>query len=410
MASNRVLKVQILSAASLGGESSSSGFSSYASLKLLNHSGTEIKKESFKTKTSARTRNPAYTLETFTLGSAYNLSNIERLPTLHIRVQVPQTFGGATTLGHVSIPLDTIVQTTELQRFDDKPLVPPKAGSSAGSLTYTLQWSADGSSSLGGGASFGSGVDNSSFNSNDNSSSSGGAASAVSSDADAYTVDPNEIDENPEIEPNQLRIVILRARNLLAKDSSFGGVASSDPKVVIECAGKTYKTKEVKKNLNPVWNEEAFFTVADPNQSLEVTVQDVDVLQNDFLGKLTIPISKFYDKKAVRMWHELKNSRARSDGEKRGDIELLIQWIYNPSIEKVLKSSSSSMNFLSSMGSMIGLVDADDEEAPADDDEKKKPKKELSDDEKKKLEAEKEKYEEERRQLKETLLNFKIKR
>lgn len=54
-----------------------------------------------------------------------------------------------------------------------------------------------------------------------------------------------------------LRIHLVEAHNLIAKDNFMGGIVKgkSDPYVKIRVAGITYRSHTIKENLNPVWNE-----------------------------------------------------------------------------------------------------------------------------------------------------------
>lgn len=54
-----------------------------------------------------------------------------------------------------------------------------------------------------------------------------------------------------------LRIHLLEAQNLVAKDNLMGGMVKgkSDPYVKINIAGVVFKSQVIKENLNPTWNE-----------------------------------------------------------------------------------------------------------------------------------------------------------
>lgn len=54
-----------------------------------------------------------------------------------------------------------------------------------------------------------------------------------------------------------LRIHLVEAQNLIAKDNFMGGMVKgkSDPYVKIRVAGITYRSHTIKENLNPIWNE-----------------------------------------------------------------------------------------------------------------------------------------------------------
>lgn len=54
-----------------------------------------------------------------------------------------------------------------------------------------------------------------------------------------------------------LRIHLLEAQNLVAKDNLMGGMVKgkSDPYVKINIGGVAFKSQVIKENLNPTWNE-----------------------------------------------------------------------------------------------------------------------------------------------------------
>lgn len=54
-----------------------------------------------------------------------------------------------------------------------------------------------------------------------------------------------------------LRIHLLEAQTLIAKDNLMGGMVKgkSDPYVKINIGGVTFKSHVIKENLNPTWNE-----------------------------------------------------------------------------------------------------------------------------------------------------------
>ena len=54
-----------------------------------------------------------------------------------------------------------------------------------------------------------------------------------------------------------LRIHLLEAQKLVAKDNMMGGMVKgkSDPYVKINIGGVSFKSHVIKENLNPTWNE-----------------------------------------------------------------------------------------------------------------------------------------------------------
>jgi hypothetical protein len=49
----------------------------------------------------------------------------------------------------------------------------------------------------------------------------------------------------------------------------------------------------------------------------------------DFMGKISIPLNQFNDKKPSKKWYKLRNKAMEVDGVDRGEIELLIHWKFN---------------------------------------------------------------------------------
>lgn len=54
-----------------------------------------------------------------------------------------------------------------------------------------------------------------------------------------------------------VRVHLLEARNLVAKDTYMMGLVKgkSDPYAVVRVGNRTYKSKTIKENLDPKWNE-----------------------------------------------------------------------------------------------------------------------------------------------------------
>ncbi|XP_057784311.1 protein C2-DOMAIN ABA-RELATED 5-like [Salvia miltiorrhiza] len=73
-----------------------------------------------------------------------------------------------------------------------------------------------------------------------------------------------------------LRIKVVRGFKLAKRDAR-----SSDPYVIVRMDKQKLKTRVVKKNLNPEWNEELTLTIADPNQPIKLQVYDRDTFTLD---------------------------------------------------------------------------------------------------------------------------------
>uniref|UniRef100_A0A1S3BX57 C2 domain-containing protein n=1 Tax=Cucumis melo TaxID=3656 RepID=A0A1S3BX57_CUCME len=96
-----------------------------------------------------------------------------------------------------------------------------------------------------------------------------------------------------------LRIRIIRGVNLAVRD-----VRSSDPYVVVKMGKQKLKTRVIKKDVNPVWNEDLTLSVSDPNLPIKLTVYDHDTFsKDDKMGYAEFDIKAFME--ALKM--NLKN-------------------------------------------------------------------------------------------------------
>ncbi|CAL5430674.1 unnamed protein product [Camellia sinensis] len=88
-----------------------------------------------------------------------------------------------------------------------------------------------------------------------------------------------------------LKIRVRRGINLVVRDT-----VSSDPYVVITMGEQKMKTRVVKKNCNPVWNEELTLSIKDPNVPIILTVYDKDTFSDDDkMGDAEIDIKPYME-------------------------------------------------------------------------------------------------------------------
>lgn len=145
-------------------------------------------------------------------------------------------------------------------------------------------------------------------------------------------IEAGEDSDEEDMRPNELHITVVQGRRLEVKDHSLFGAGSSDPQVRLKIVGfDQQKTPFIRKNLNPVWNSKHIFTgPSDSSLSLVAIVEDHnDIKLADFMGKVSIPLGQFDDKKPLKKWYKLLNKTLETDGIDRGEIELLIHWRFN---------------------------------------------------------------------------------
>ncbi|KAK2158561.1 hypothetical protein LSH36_167g03038 [Paralvinella palmiformis] len=115
---------------------------------------------------------------------------------------------------------------------------------------------------------------------------------------------------------NLLEMHVIRARNLVAKDSN----GFSDPYVVVLInEERKYKSSVKKKTLDPFWNEQVTLPLLGPDDSLKVTVWDKDsFFCKDFLGSLVFTLDdlkKYNNNNKHDGWFELT-------GIEKGELQL----------------------------------------------------------------------------------------
>ncbi|KAI4296073.1 hypothetical protein L6164_036062 [Bauhinia variegata] len=121
----------------------------------------------------------------------------------------------------------------------------------------------------------------------------------------------------------RLSVRVIEAKNLPPTDSNGLG----DPYVRLQLGKQRFKTKVIKKSLNPQWDEEFSFRVDDLNEELVVSVMDEDrYFNDDFMGQLKVPISLVFDEEIKSLgtaWYTLqpKNKKSKKDC---GEIRLCI--------------------------------------------------------------------------------------
>ncbi|CAM8940348.1 unnamed protein product [Rhodiola kirilowii] len=107
-----------------------------------------------------------------------------------------------------------------------------------------------------------------------------------------------------------LRIRVKRGINLAVRD-----VRSSDPYVVVKMGRQKLKTRVIKKDINPEWNEDLTLSVADPNLPVTLTVYDHDTFtKDDKMGVAEFDVKPF-----------LTSLKTKTDGLPSGTVLSRIQ-------------------------------------------------------------------------------------
>ncbi|KAK5872293.1 hypothetical protein PBY51_013008 [Eleginops maclovinus] len=137
-----------------------------------------------------------------------------------------------------------------------------------------------------------------------------------------------------------LRIILLEAQSLVAKDNKMGGMmkGKSDPYAKISVGDISFKSNVIKENLNPVWNE-MYEVVLRPQSGQEVQVElfDKDMDQDDFLGRCKISVADVIRSQFTDQWYTLNDVKS-------GSVRLILEWVpavsHNNTMDRVMRAQS----------------------------------------------------------------------
>ncbi|WJX23004.1 hypothetical protein P8452_12254 [Trifolium repens] len=122
----------------------------------------------------------------------------------------------------------------------------------------------------------------------------------------------------------KLVVRVIEAKNLPPMDPN----GLSDPYVRLQLGKQRFRTKVIKKNLNPKWDEEFSFKVDDLKEELLISVMDEDkFLIDDFVGQLKVPMSLVFDEEIKSLgtaWYSLQPKSKKSKNKESGELRLSI--------------------------------------------------------------------------------------
>ncbi|KAJ8648779.1 hypothetical protein MRB53_001802 [Persea americana] len=106
-----------------------------------------------------------------------------------------------------------------------------------------------------------------------------------------------------------IKVNVVRGTNLAIRD-----VVSSDPYVIISLGYQSVKTRVIKSNLNPVWNERLMLSIPDPIPPLKLLVYDKDAFfADDRMGEAEIDIQPLVS--AAKEYENSNNSDSKQLGK-----------------------------------------------------------------------------------------------
>ncbi|KAM3916160.1 extended synaptotagmin-3 [Leptodactylus fuscus] len=119
-----------------------------------------------------------------------------------------------------------------------------------------------------------------------------------------------------------LKVYLLEAEHLIPKDTYLKGIikGKSDPYAIVRVGNQNFKSRTIKENLNPRWNEMFEFVIHEvPGQDLEIDIYDEDPDKDDFLGSLVIGLEGVMKDRIVDEWFPLSDVVS-------GSVHLKLEW------------------------------------------------------------------------------------
>lgn len=141
-----------------------------------------------------------------------------------------------------------------------------------------------------------------------------------------------------------LRVKVVEAKNLMAKDMGLVKKGKSDPYAIVRVGAQNFRTKVIANDLNPEWNEtfEAFVDNSE-GQKLEAVIYDEDTSSKDSkIGELDTDIASTVETGYRDLWLPL-------EGVKQGSVHLQMTWFH-------LSASSSDLSPPPEMGLSVAAL------------------------------------------------------
>ncbi|KAG8201171.1 hypothetical protein JTE90_028830 [Oedothorax gibbosus] len=111
-----------------------------------------------------------------------------------------------------------------------------------------------------------------------------------------------------------LRLHMVEARELIKADVGVLGMGKSDPYCIISVGVQEFKTPVVKNTIFPKWNYYCEPIIDQfVGQNIDIEVMDEDQSsKDDFLGRVSVDISKLVKKRDVSAWLQLEDTKSGS--------------------------------------------------------------------------------------------------
>ncbi|KAF7887638.1 hypothetical protein EAF00_009932 [Botryotinia globosa] len=147
-----------------------------------------------------------------------------------------------------------------------------------------------------------------------------------------------------------LKVVVLKARNLAAKDKS----GTSDPYLVLTLGDEKSTTHTIQKTLNPEWNVTLQLPLTGTNSLLlDCVCWDKDRFGKDYLGEFDLALEDIFSNDLHEQepaWYPLRSKRpgGKKDSNVSGDVQLQF------TLYDVTNPSATSAQILEKFRTLVG--------------------------------------------------------
>jgi len=127
---------------------------------------------------------------------------------------------------------------------------------------------------------------------------------------------------------HKLVVRVIEARGLKAAD--FGGTSDPFAELRIKNDNFSYKTRTIKKTLNPFWDEEFTLAINDLEKDiLSVKIYDFDqTTNNDLIGELEFYVASFINQQPKEEWKQVMERKGPGQFKpSKGEIKLKISHV-----------------------------------------------------------------------------------
>jgi len=122
-----------------------------------------------------------------------------------------------------------------------------------------------------------------------------------------------------------LKVHVCSAQSLIPMDMNCFGQGTSDPYVQARCGAHVFRSPTKSRTLSPKFSYEVWFPISSPHQRVKLTLYDEDLMsQDDFLGKLSLPVSVLATYGDREVTHKLQDEDGRAGA--RGQVTLKSEW------------------------------------------------------------------------------------